>query len=1128
MSIARWFSMLSLLIAALPLWGGQQELLMPTKPGLSPDGGQLVFSWRGDIWLVSSGGGKARPLTTLDSIDGNPCFSPDGKQVLFRSNRDDSQQLYMYNLETGDTRKLTSQTEGYDPIEVYADGKSALCRFTRDQGGLSSFRLAKVSLNGTSQEELIFDDYATSGSVSRDGTKVLFTREGVERYRKGYHGSKASQIWLYDTKKKTFQPVMREEYEVREPVWHPDGRHFYYLNGRTGIANVHLRDLETGEDRVLTQFTDSPVIAPTVSADGSTMVFQQLFHLYRLDLKSKNAKAQKLTIEAEAGTPQFTKKRRWYDKVWNNDFPGTVDFTRDGLQIALTSGGDLFVMDTIMREPVAVTSGTLDHDREACFSPDGQTIYFLRDNGKSVNIWKARRKNLALTWWENREFLVTPITSDDKNRYNLSISPDGKMLGWVENRGNVMAADLDYKTVHTVMTSPYAGTEYDWAPDGKWLVCTLQDSDQNFDVWIAAVDGKRKPFNLSRHPNADYGARWSNDGNVIAYVGRRYDNTVSIFYVYLQKEEEKNDAYIRKLEHARQPFRVPAKPAEAKPGEAAKPEVKPAETKPVVPAKPPVVYDNPEVTVAEGGTVKIEFEDLETRIRTIPVDGNNPGNLFWSPDGKILAFTATVGGQNGTWKVIFPDQLKPVQLSKTMGIHANWHPGDKIAWVVDGIPAIGDQRYPFQAYQETDLEEYNRLAFRLIWRALRDNFYDPRMKGVDWNAVLDRYENMAAKVPDMAAFDTLVDMLHGELNASHLGFTPTATPRAPFNNWVVQTAHLGLLFDPAHHGEGLMVRKVVRNGPTDKAPNFVRSGELVLSIDGTPVNPDTDLTKLLNQRPDWVFKIRIRDIDGKDRDIYVPAITYGRIRELLLEERIYNNRQTVNQLSNKRIGYLNIEHMNMPSLRQFEHDVYATTFDRDGLIIDVRNNPGGFTSDFLLAILCHPQHAITIPRDGDRSYPSGYLGKVTYNKPLVVLCNQNSCSNAEIFSHAIKSLKRGKLVGVPTQGAVISTPDTKILDIGVERIPDRGWWAMDGIDMEMRGAIPDVVVWPEPGEIPAGIDRQLEKATEIILKDVEDAAKKNGTRLIWARDGYGVLPAATATKPEPAKPTSSGEKSTLE
>jgi tricorn protease len=191
--------------------------------------------------------------------------------------------------------------------------------------------------------------------------------------------------------------------------------------------------------------------------------------------------------------------------------------------------------------------------------------------------------------------------------------------------------------------------------------------------------------------------------------------------------------------------------------------------------------------------------------------------------------------------------------------------------------------------------------------------------------------------------------------------------------------------------------------------------------------------------------------------------------------------------------------MNMPSLYEFERKLFEVGYNKDGLVIDVRGNGGGSTADRLLTALTQPRHAITVPRGGGPGYPQDRMVYATWDKPVVVLCNQNSFSNAEIFSHAIRVLKRGRLVGVQTAGGVISTGATTVMDLGTLRQPFRGWFSIEtGEDMELNGAMPHVQLWPLPGEMPQGIDQVLERSVKVLTKDVDRYLKRPSPKLIKA------------------------------
>jgi tricorn protease len=332
--------------------------------------------------------------------------------------------------------------------------------------------------------------------------------------------------------------------------------------------------------------------------------------------------------------------------------------------------------------------------------------------------------------------------------------------------------------------------------------------------------------------------------------------------------------------------------------------------------------------------------------------------------------------------------------------------------------------------------------------------------------------------------------------------TPPATPTRPTfagfggGGWQITTAHLGVRFDLHHKGPGLLVRDVIFGTPADDEKSKLRAGDTILAIDGTTVDPAMDLTRVLNGRTDRELRLQVKNSEGVEREVAIRPTTFALVRERLYEKWVRDNRATIDKLSNNSLGYLHIRAMNQSSFDKFEEDLYAAGAGKSGLVIDVRNNGGGSTTDHLLTALTQPVHAITIARGGTPGYPQDRKVYATWQKPIVVLCNQNSFSNAEIFSHAIKTLGRGQLVGVPTAGGVISTGSAAIMDLGTLRLPGRGWYVLGtGEDMELNGAVPQHIVWPRPGELAAGKDVQIEKAVEVLLADVKTWASRPQPKL---------------------------------
>jgi tricorn protease len=379
---------------------------------------------------------------------------------------------------------------------------------------------------------------------------------------------------------------------------------------------------------------------------------------------------------------------------------------------------------------------------------------------------------------------------------------------------------------------------------------------------------------------------------------------------------------------------------------------------------------------------------------------------------------------------------------------------------------------------------------------MRDSYYDGRLNNRDWNSIRNKYEDWAARAPDDQIFATVVQLMLGELNGSHLGFSAMGSrrgrggppSRSEPESWTEETAHFGARFEPGYPGPGWKIRDVLPDSPADQVKSRLLPGEVILKIEGKDVSPDMDPTFLLNGRPERDIRLTVRSTGGETREVTIRPISYRRLRSLLQAKWVEDCRSITERNSGGTLGYLHVPGMNWPSFQEFEREIYAEGAGKDGLIIDVRNNGGGFTADHLLTVLCQPSHAITVGRGGEPGYPQDRRVYATWDKPVVVLCNQNSFSNAEIFSHAIKSLNRGKVVGVPTAGGVISTGGRMIMDLGYLRMPFRGWFVItDGEDMELHGAVPHYTVWPRPGEMPQGKDVQLEKAIEVLLGDVKNA-----------------------------------------
>lgn len=1096
------YSLLGLILFSAAV-AAREPIRLPNNPALSPDGKTLAFDWNGDVWVAPSGGGEARQLTAHSGKDSQPKFSPDGQEIAFVSDRDGGAQVFLVPAQGGVPRQVTYHTAGY-ALQEYAPDGNLLVKATRDHFWRHGERFFAIPREGRAAETPIFDDYGSDGTLSGDGSKLLFTREGESWWRKGYTGSRVTQVWLHDRKSNAFSKLLHQEYGCRWPMWKPDGSGFWYVGEHAKGSNLCEYDFRSKYTKPLTNFKTDSVVFPCVARNGSLIVFRHLFDLYLHAPGSGTTKKIDLWHNADRAVKK--KDQRLLDKAT------AAAFASDGLEIAFIAGGDLWVMDTELREPRQITR-TAHEESSPVFTRDGQAILFVAGDGGKHAIWKATRQDGKQYWWQNKSFTLTKLAESDDVPSNLKLSADGKKLAYVRGRGDLWLADAEGKDQRLLFPG-WNAPDFDWSPDGKWLVYSVYDNDFNRDVFIRAADGSGKPYNVSRHPFTESDVAWSPDGKMIAFSGRRSSGepSAAVVIVYLRTEDVEKTPYDRKLEKALEKMK--------------------GRTPPVKSAEPEAGNDQAKTEPKKkNADLVIDFEGLHERVRRINLGAGSATAVFWSPDSKKLAFTGIHDNKTGAFTIDIGDTLTPKELTSTTGKDPVWlSRGNQIVWLVGGVPtrtpATGSAApaaapttpttipkkkgvvglptflggagtapaaggsYTFAVRQDIDVPAKHAAVFDTAWRIMRDNWYDARLNNNDWNAVRAKYWPMAEQSPDLDGVAVCVQMMLGELNGSHLGFSlgliePGAgTPERKAPRDV--TRHLGVRFDLAFAGPGLRIRDVLPGGPADKIRSRLRPGEVIVKIDDREVNRDVDLTTVLNGPADRELVLAVKGAEDKTRTVALKPISYPAAQALLYDHWLRQNRNLVADASNGKLGYLHISQMSMPTFRKFEEELVSEGVGKDGLIIDVRENPGGSTADHLLTALTQPVHAIAVPRGGGPGYPQDRKVYQTWNKPIVVLCNQNSGSNAEIFSHAVKTLGRGQLVGIPTAGAVISTGAVGVMDVGILRLPFRGWFTVnDGEDMEKHGAVPHHVLWPEPCAMPQGRDTQLAKAIEVLRADVQ-------------------------------------------
>jgi len=575
---------------------------------------------------------------------------------------------------------------------------------------------------------------------------------------------------------------------------------------------------------------------------------------------------------------------------------------------------------------------------------------------------------------------------------------------------------------------------------------------------------------VSRHPDDDLSPRFSPDGRRLLWVSRRHADTFDVWGVWLTRADDERtpEGWLRVFEAAR---RAKKKGTSGGGGEGG--------------------------AAGERPRVAIDFERLWERARPVTELPGDEGEPLATPDGRRIVFVAEPEGERDLYSVRFDgEDLERLTSGGQRPEAVALGPEGKTVFYLDRKGTVrrvslqgkpGDP-VPFTARYEVDRAAELMQVFDEAWRALNLWFYDPAFHGVDWEAQREKYRPWSFAGMSDADFADLVNLMLGELDASHMGYYPTrpgAPPRGEVTGWI------GALFDPAAGGPGLPVREVLPDSPATRVDVHLEAGERLLAVNGVEIGPHTNVYALLADTVGQRVPLTILGTDGTRRTAVVIPVSSREERQARYRAWVRQRRALVERLSGGRLGYIHVQAMTAPSFEAFERDLHAAAHGREGLIIDVRSNGGGWTTDYLMAVLEVRRHAYTVPRDGDprvKAYPQGRLPLAAWTRPALALCNEESYSNAEIFSWAFRTLKRGLLVGWPTFGAVISTGGMELLNGGWVRLPLRGWYvAGSGIDMERHGAEPDVRVFQPPEEdLAPDRDTQLETAVRVFLERIQD------------------------------------------
>jgi tricorn protease len=611
--------------------------------------------------------------------------------------------------------------------------------------------------------------------------------------------------------------------------------------------------------------------------------------------------------------------------------------------------------------------------------------------------------------------------------------------------------------------------DYEWSPDSKWVAYARTDGSFASELYvIPAAGGEAK--NVTRYATYNAGMTWSGDARTkvdkLAFLSHRRGYT-GMYVMSLQK---------------------------------------------------PAIAGAPE-------SKDIDWDDIHKRVvqpAPLPVE---EGAI--SRDGTKIAFRAVTSSGDDLWVASTNGgSLQRLTYNSVKPRQIQWSRYPDLLYFLDGAGSIRTARaggimgvptpVAFKAKMTIRRDEEFSEMYEQSWRALREHFYDAQFHGIDWYTIRDKYRPVVKHVALKEDLYDLVSLMLGELNASHLGID--GLQHAPEE----ATADLGLIFDEGHRGPGLKIADILKGGPADKRGINLKVGDVIAAIDRVELNDKISISKLLNDKVGEAVTLQVTSnpsADLKDpkawRRVEIQGAARAEIAKLMYERWVESNAKRVAELSKGKLGYIHIPSMDEAGLDQFVRSLYSDHFDKEAIVLDVRYNSGGYTHEQVLNYLGGKHHTVFRQRNGgEGSVLRSYDRKWT--KPLVLLINNRSYSDAEIFPSAFRTLGLGKLVGQATGGLVIGTSMVRLIDGSQFRVPRTGVYTINGINMERQGVAPDVSVDQHPDQLAKGIDPQLDKAVEVVTQDV--FAWKKAQSSVAARADVSQPTGSVVTPPSPGVP----------
>ncbi len=1034
---------------------------------------QITFVYAGDIWVAPKSGGMAVKLSSPKGQEIMPKFSPDGKFIAFSGDYDGNVDVFIIPANGGTPKRITNHPMMDRVLDWTPDGNNLLFASSRESGRQRFDQIFEISTKGGLPTKLPIP-YGEFGELSPDGNWIAYTpRSRLFRTWKRYRGGMATDIWLFNLKDFSSKNITHEAANDELPMWH--GKKIYFLSDRDKNErfNIWCYDMQTKKMKELTFFKNFDVHFPSIGPND--IVFEAGGKLYLLNLNSEKYKEVKIDVVTDNVTILPVRKK--VSKYIKN-----ASVSPHGKRAVVEARGELFSLPVKKGPVFNLTNSSGVAERFPEWSPDGKKIAFWSD--------KTGEYELTVINVENPSEQKTLTHTGKKFKYNLYWSPDSRKIAFVDNAMRIRIYDFDKDKIIDVDKGLYLyegaleNFSVSWSKDSRWMAYSRGLGNQHQAIFI--YDSKNgEVHQVTSGFYSDSSPAFDPNGKYFYYLTQRtfrpiyssVDNT----FIY---PNSTNIAVVTLTEKIPSPFIAKNDTVEVKTEKKSKKDKKKKSK------------DKDKEKVKE---VNIDFANFESRaelLRTVP---GNYGNLRATTGKPVYAHYPNTGSKKSLSEIVYYDfkdnkQKTIVEGASNFEISAD---GKKMLVAKGSSLYITDIKPKQKLKNRLKTQEMTmtivpreewRQIFTDAWRMERDFFYDPHMHGVDWEGIRERYGSLLKDVVTRWDLNYLIGEMIGEISSSHTyrGGGDEETSEH------VSTGMLGVNWT-IDHGY-FRIKKIITGAkwdivgrsPLTQTGVKIKAGDYVLAVNGVPLDVSQEPYVAFEGLTFKTVELTVNDKPSYEGAWKILVKPFSALSETKLRHRAWveANREYVAKLTNNQVGYIYVPNTGTEGQNELFRQFLAQ-MDKKGLIIDERFNSGGQIPDRFVELLNRKPLAFWAVRDGKNWQwpPYANFG------PKVMLINGWSGSGGDAFPDFFRKEKIGKLIGLRTWGGLIGISGVpSLIDNGYLTVPTFRMYNPDGTWFkEGHGVDPDIKVVDNPTLLARGIDPQLKRAAEVVMKEIKES-----------------------------------------